>query len=288
MYFGTRERMLEIPNPVVGIDATKTGWSSESRFLGGGASARSSVGAAKSYSMSWKVNSKEDMRPLLDFADQIHGKPPFYFIDPMQGDANLLNAGWAAPFQGVYGGPLLLGNTAPTYRATPENDLMYPLESAVYNAQSGNPRRPRFHLPIPPGYAAWFGVHGVSGLGPTGVAPGLRIEIETFLKGRSVSKVQPAMMTVRDENRTNISFRGPRFDAIDIYLTGFGTVLLSGLILQLLPLGASPATGGFISGQGNSGVVFSGGQPQFEEYSSGLNRVNVSADFLEVGAWLGA
>ena len=67
-------------------------------------------------------------------------------------------------------------------------------------------------------------------------------------------------------------------------LGGAGTVTLSGIMVQVLETGVTPATGGFISGQGNSGLQFVS-QPAYTPYSSALDKVGVVAELTESYGW---
>jgi hypothetical protein len=55
-------------------------------------------------------------------------------------------------------------------------------------------------------------------------------------------------------------------------------------MVQVLETGVTPATGGFISGQGNSGLQFIT-QPQYVPYSAALDKVGVVAELAEYYGW---
>jgi hypothetical protein len=55
-------------------------------------------------------------------------------------------------------------------------------------------------------------------------------------------------------------------------------------MIQVLETGVTPETGGFISGQGNSGLQFVS-QPTYTPYSSALNKVGVVAELAENYGW---
>ena len=85
---------------------------------------------------------------------------------------------------------------------------------------------------------------------------------------------------------TNATFSGNSFIGITLTLrsASAGKLQLSGLMVQVLPDGAVSPVGGFISGQGTSGMSFTS-QPAVTQYSAVMDRVGVSADLVETEAW---
>lgn len=64
-----------------------------------------------------------------------------------------------------------------------------------------------------------------------------------------------------------------------------GSITLSGIMVQILPEGRIPLTGGFISGQGNAGCEFEA-DPVQTPFNEKLDRVGMSAKLIETGPWL--
>ena len=67
-------------------------------------------------------------------------------------------------------------------------------------------------------------------------------------------------------------------------LGGEGTIILSGMIVQVLKDGSIPEPGGFISGQGHSGCQFAS-LPEYTPYSYAHDIVGMVVDLVETGAW---
>lgn len=62
------------------------------------------------------------------------------------------------------------------------------------------------------------------------------------------------------------------------------TITLSGVMVQVLPTGITPETGGYISGQGHSGCEWTQ-LPTRDMYSAALDLVGVSASLVETEQW---
>jgi hypothetical protein len=279
MYFGTREYMQWIACPAVDMPSSKHGWSSKLDYLSGGASVRRSTAAHKEYVLTWPgTSSRDDIRPILDYADGLYGDGPFYWLDPIAMDRNVLPQWFASPFQGVDDGPILTGyDVRGTAINTAPNGLGYPTRSIQYNLNAGTANVLPIWVPIPDGYTAWVGVHGASGTGG-------EIRVTPYVNGAASPVVPAPFLGVTDTQRVNLDFDGSDFTSISIALAGTGTVTLSGIICQVLPTGQTPRTGGFISGQGHSGCEFED-QPEYSPYSAALDMVGASASMVEVGGW---
>jgi hypothetical protein len=221
--------------------------------------------------MSWNLKKRDELRPITDYADGIYGNELIYFIDAMAMDKNVLPQHWAFPGQALFDAPPLVKNTPPTAVPTPVNTLAYPTTSAVYTLGGTSQT---IWLPIPPGYTAWVGVHGEASLVPTDTAA-----VQGTVDGGA--PVALPFLAVTDDTRFSTSFDGT---GLELTLTGIGTLTLSGLMVQMLPTGAVPATGGFISGQGHSGCRFEN-KPSETAYSAALDKVGMAAKLIEVDTW---
>lgn len=277
IWFGTRDLMQWVPDPAVNVEASKSGWSTETSFLNGGAYVRRSMAAHRRYSMSWNMRHRADVRPILDYADGIYGTGPIYWANPFDMDTNMLPPYWAAPMMGGYDGIILNGAEYERPELVPSpNTLGYPVQSALYTV--GADPKPSVWIPIPPGYTAWIGAHGQNGTGGTVVAT------PTNGPGTPGSGTTLTLLSTATETRFNQSFDSDTYDGVLISLGGSGTITLSGLMVQLLPTGATPENGGFISGQGSSGCSFAS-QPFVSEYSAAFDRVGVNIELVETEAW---
>jgi hypothetical protein len=278
MWFGTRNLMQEIKDPAVNMGASKVGWQTQSNYLNGGAYTRNSVGAHKEYDLSWNLTDRDTVREITDYADGVFGSGLVYWADPFVMDKNMLNMGWSVPSQGASDGVILTGtDTRPTLLDTPGNTLGYPTQSAVYTVGVGD--KPYMWIPVPPGYTAWVGVHGTAGSGGYVAA--------TTTTGPNSTGATTVLSTqsVTDTNRFSYSVDSPGIDGLYLTLGGTGTVVLSGLMVQVLPTGYTPPTGGFISGQGHSGCRFAS-QPVLTQYSAVMDKVGLTAKLIEIGSWL--
>lgn len=284
MWFGTRGYAQDVPTPAFNADFTKVGWSTSTQYLNGGASVRKSTASHKVYNMAWNLASRDSLRPIIDFSDGLFGTGLIYFHDPMTLDRNVLPQHWAFPAQAANDAPILVGTVRPSTTPTPANNLHYPSTSVVYTL-SGSPATQSLYLPIPPGYVAWVGAHGsADGAGGLRVRPvisGLNNAPDEF----------PALLTVTDPTRVNASYSSSIFEGLELAIAAnpAGTpvatsVTLSGLIVQMLRIGATPQPGGFISGQGHSGCQFKS-EPAQVAYSAGLDKMGLTATLIETGGW---
>jgi hypothetical protein len=275
-YIGTRNKMLEVRAPSVNMPSTKSGWSNRINYLNGGASVRRSKSAHKEYIMTWNSIDRDQARIILDLADGIYGNGDIYWHDPFAADRNVLPQWWASPMQGGYDGlPLNAGERGVLFPTDP-NTLNLPTESIEYDVALGTSRS--VWIPIPAGYTAHVGAYGVDGTGGTLVA--------TPTTGPTTEGAATALtlLDVSDPSRFTNTFSSANFDGVQLSLGGSGTILLTGIMIQVLRNGVSPAPGLFISGQGNSGCSF-GEQPTYTPYSAALDKVGVVAQLVETGGW---
>lgn len=270
IWFGTKEHSQWVQCPSIDMSAGKVGWEVVSKFLNGGNYVRRSTAAAKQYGMEWGLKSRDTIRPILDYADFMYGPGDIFFCDPFAMDKNALPTYWAAPYVNAIDGPLTT-STRPALTDLGASTNGYPTR------RGGITGTRSIYIPIPPGYTAHVGVHSA-------VAMGGSIRVYTTISGvRQPSPTTLTPLTTATSTRFNytsavsVANRG-------IEIENVGDVSYDGMIVQILPTGVTPATGGFISGQGHSGLQFAG-QPEYWEYSSGLDKVRAKATLVEVGAW---
>jgi hypothetical protein len=268
--------MLEVRAPAVNMPSSKQGYFNKVDFLNGGTSIRRSTAAHKNYTMSWNFLDRDEARKILDLADGVYGRGPIYVHDPMAADRNVLPQWWATPSQGLSDGLALNDGTRGEAVTTPANTLNFPSESVLYTVLEGQTRR--VWVPIPDGYTAWVGAYGSNGTGGTVVAT------PTINAGSDGTPVTLTLLSVSSDARFNQSFASSSFDGVTLSLGGAGTLTLSGIMVQVLETGVTPETGGFISGQGNSGLQFVA-QPTYTPYSSALDKVGVVAELTEYYGW---
>lgn len=277
-YMGTRFKTLELPAPRINIPSGKQGTYNEVTFLNGGASMRQSVAAHKRYAITWNALTRDEARIITDLADGVYGTGEVYIHDPIVADRNVLPQWWATPSQGVYDGLPLNAGDRGIVRPTPPNNLGFPVESIQYTVTLATSRN--VWVPIPPGYRAWVGSYGQEGTGGA-----VRV---TPTAGPTNATDGPGdllpLLDVTDDTRFTNSYNSDLYDGIKVSLGGSGTVTLTGIMVQVLKEDETPERGGFISGQGNSGLRFLE-QPDVVPYSSVFDRVGVVAEFIETGGW---
>jgi hypothetical protein len=273
---GTRARMLELRAPSVNMPSSKQGYFNKVDYLNGGSSIRRSTASHKNYTMSWNSISRDEARVITDLADGVYGHGPLYVHDPIAADRNVLPQWWATPSQGLYDGLVLNDAERGESVLTPANNLNFPAESVRYVVDAGRTRR--VWVPIPPGYTAHVGAFGFDGTGGTVVATPT---VDALASGAPVTLT---LMDVTDDSRFNETFDSSLYNGVELSLGGAGTLTLSGIMVQVLETGVTPETGGFISGQGNSGLQFAA-QPAYTPYSAALDKVGVVAELTEYYGW---
>lgn len=283
MWFGNRNYMQFIQCPEAGANYTSEGTASTARFLDGGAFHRQTFNAAKTWSLSWALTSRDNVRAITDYVEGVHGEGYIYWVDPFVMDRNAAPQALATPALAGYDGPSLMYSAEPELAETSANSLGYPKESAVYSTVTNVQERP-YYFPVPPGYTAWIGVHGsttdeASGIQlNTAYGPATETSVGTIL----------TMLDVLDETRVNhaVTHVPGVIDGFELSLvvTAGASVTLSGVIVQILRDGVTPEPGGFISGQGASGCVFNG-WPEKEMYSAIMDYVGLRAEFIETEQW---
>lgn len=280
VWFGTRAHMQWIEAPAVDVQAGKQGYQSQVSFTNGGAWVRRSKAASKRFMFAWNMKSREQVQPILDYADGIYGNGPIYYCNPFVMDRNVLPAYWASPFINAYDGPLIVDGIRPTTVDLGVSSNGYPVEAAVYKFTSTS-KVPTLYIPIPPGHTLYIGAHGQLQSGSASV------RVTPFTSPvASDAPVDLTLLTTSTTTRTNATFSGNTYVGVELTMrsASTGTLLLNGLIAQVLLDGAVLPSGGFISGQGQSGMAFAS-QPSLSEYNAALDRVGVSAELIETEAW---
>jgi len=303
IYMGLMDREKWVEAPQISADFSSVGWQSKSQGLNGGATIRSSFTSHKEYTLTWGLRPRTAFSPIKRMTSGIDGTGLTYFLDPFAMDLNVLPGQWAFPGSAALDGPVLIGNDRPTAIVdTVPNALGYPIQSVAYalNATSRS-----LYVPIPSGYTAWFGWHGSSdGWGG--------VRLTTRSGGTAGTVYFPEPLSVTDTTRFNQSLSGDSCSGVIIDLapnpSGTGLlpatdlypsigltipasspatqVVLSGLMMQILPNGITPADGDFIEGWGNSGCRWEQ-KPTETAYSIGLPQTeySLSGKLTEVGDW---
>lgn len=274
VWFGTRAYMQWVPAPAIEVDASRQGFAATTAFLSGGLAVRRSKTSARRYEFSWNLKRRADIAPIIDYADGVYGDEYIYYLDPFASDRNILPPYWAAPYMNYYDGPVIVDGIRPTLIANSSVTNDYPLESALYSVTDDS-NSPSVYVPIPPGYTAHIGVHGTLDSGSAFVSAyyGGTDHAVTLLSSSSTT-------------RTNMTISGNSYPGFELTFksASAGVLQIDGMIVQVLPDGAVVPSGGFISGQGTSGLTFEN-QPSISQYSAAMDRVGVSATLVETEAW---
>jgi hypothetical protein len=280
IWFGQRGFMRWVPAPRVDMPSSKVGFTTKMNFLGGGARTRMSYAGHKVYVMSWTMKPRDEVRPVMDYANGMFGDGHVYFSDPFAMDKNVLSDVWAAPYLSAKGGIILdNSNIEPQLIPTDANPYGFPAYSAVFDVPAIAPGEPRyeFFVPIPPGHTAWFGAHGAAGTG--GV-----VEVLPALGATAVGAATPlALLTTTGSTRFNHSVSSDEGIGAIVRLGGVGTITLAGLMVQVLPTGKTPTDTDFISGQGSTGLRFE--EVEYNPYSAALDKVSLTVQLNEDEAW---
>ncbi|MFF2493257.1 hypothetical protein [Agromyces sp. NPDC058064] len=215
------------------------------------------------------------MQQITAYADGVYGPGPFYWIDPLAADMNVLPQSWATPSLAGYDAVPFAGDDRPVLAPQTDQSQRYPSEKAAYTLAADTPMR-SLYIPIPPGHVAWVGVHGDADA--TG-----RVKVTPFEAAVAGTAEHPTILSVATSVRVNTMVEGTGLElALDN--TDPGTCTLAGLIVQVLREGVSPATGGFIPGQGHAGCKF---DPRLTEIPLVIDGdqsfVQLSGKLVEVG-----
>jgi hypothetical protein len=274
MWMATRDHGDWVPCANSGADFSSVGYASTTQYLNGGAYVRRSRTTHREYELAWPLLPRDALRPIDDIAKGLWGDGLIYFLDPFAMDKNALPPHWAAPMLSAGDAPPLVGETPPVLSVTPANSLGYPIRTATYSGVDMDAQT--LYVPIPRGYKAWIGVHGPANVGKM-VVRGV-----ISATNKTPNTVLPTL-AVTDATRFTNSFSGDTYMGIEVSVEG--DVSYAGAMLQILPSDVIPDTGGFISGQGNSGGDFEA-QPRLQVYSSALDKVGMTAKLIETGSWL--
>lgn len=251
VWFGTQDNMGWIPAPLANYNSQSVGWRSAGTYLGGGGYSIDSGTMHQEFTLAWGSNNLgeiDKIRRVLLSGNLM------YYIDPLAAVNNLLPT-YAAQY--VYNNPF---GFTPAVSTAAVNG--YPT-TQLFAGKNTN----IFTLVVPTGYLLHVGSHGTSG--------GLIVTT-----GTSTNTEVPCVPT-SNNNRVTRSF-GPG----KVYVSVKNGSILSGIIAQMLPVGTSPALGGFISGYGLSGLRLKS-DPQVTQYSAVIEnaQISLSAEFIEAGAW---
>jgi hypothetical protein len=290
VYFGNATTQQWIKAPSTGLNASPVGWSSTQQLLDGRAFVKRSRASHREFNMNWlgSLNSTEaSLQTIKDYHDGVYGDGPFYWVDPYAMATNVLPPQWAAPGIAEKDWSKLTDSVTPSF-ATVSYANGYPVKSATYTFTSpGDYTDKALTIIIPPGYTFHFGWHSTSAGVTAATATGIRIT-RTVRSTGATSSVDAVSLLAGGTTRTNTTFNGDTYSKVTIYPRRVSgslspTMVVVGMIGQLLPNGTSVASGGFLAGRGTTALEF-GNPPTIEYYSAAINsgQVGMSTKFIEV------
>lgn len=281
MYFGTKRKMRWVKVHSPSSSYAMGGASERVDFQNGGVAIRESVNGHMEYTLTWNSMTSEESRAVTDHAYGLSGSGSIHFVDPVASTQNVLNKAWSAPGITAKDGIPLAGNRRPQLLRNLDDRYDYPVEMARYDLATGDASR-SFYVPVPPGFVAWVGVHGDA-------TSTLGVSVQSTSKGTPVGVPSVIPVTsVGIPDRFSHQFAASAEQSgieIRIQTDISGFISLAGLMVQVLPVGMAPASGGFISGQGASGCQFEG-KVQAVPYSTYHDRYGLSVKLVETEDWI--
>lgn len=274
MWFGTKDFSRWIKTHSPSSDYTKAGYNERLDYLNGGVGMRGSVNGHTEVTITWSRLTSQQAREITDYAYGVFGDGPIYWLDPVSMEQNVLNKAWSQPAITGKDAQPLAGTVRPELVANGDQSYGYPTQMAKYTLTATDDRS-SFYLPVPPGFTAWVGVHGDS-------TSTLGIEVQPTNRGLDVGwpTVVP-VVGVNAPDRFSNSFDGGDQGGIRLTIqSASGFITVAGIIVQVLPTGVTPATGPYISGQGQGGLRFEG-RVQPTPYSLAHDSFGLSVKLVE-------
>lgn len=288
-WFGNTNKFQWVETPSVGVQKSINEWSGNVLFLNGGLGVVRSNQGHVTYDFNYEARVYDNLTVFQQYRNGFYGTGPFYWVDKMLQDMNVMAPAWASP------GLIELGWTnistvVPAFTATPANTIGLHHRSATFSFTAGSViptsvNSPSMLLPIPEGDSLNLYVTGSR----TGVGA---IRVELWKMGAntadSVQNIVPASASGIPAKVT-ISYANAHYVRIIVSKTStaVGTVTLSGVIAQLQSPNKvlNPVTK-FITGEGNNGLDFlDDAQPVTYQYLD-TKITGLSTRLGEVGPWL--
>lgn len=305
IYIATKWVGKWIPCPQVNMPASRVAWGMMSRFLNGGAYSRRSWTASKQYEMTWGLKSRDEIRPIQDYADGMYGPDDLFFLNPFARDKNVLPAQWASGYLNALDGPLV----------APYPDAWPPAVYGIYNDVQRPPLLPAgaggtvgsvngfpvysggvrgshsVFVPVPLGYTFYFSCHHVTPM----AADATKLAITQMVNGVNGTQTAVPIVALTAPVLNSYSYTPSAGNSGVVISNGAGVVTgdadgksidYTGMMAQILPNGQTPNTSQpFVSGQGHSGLQVVEPGVEYYEYSSALDRVQAKVTLAEVGSW---
>ena len=296
-WFGTEDRMMWLPAPLVGAGSSPAGWQAANTLLNGGGFAVHSWDTHKEYQYEWSPASSPQVAQIMkSYRDGTYGRGLLYFHDPSTWGVNVLPARWADPSMALKGeSPSLLYGVTPTLGSTVTGGdaNLLPIQSTVYSVTTAAATVPQpddsVFIPIPTGYtlhvAAYYTFTGTAGIWATPVNA-------NGANGTAV-KVTPTLNNAL--SMTTNTFSGA-IKGVRLWL-GRSTAVASTLTLVAMSArlirSDAPALdiaalklGPWYGGQGHSGCRFAQPPTYITNAAYSGGKIGFAASFTEVGSWV--
>lgn len=287
VYMGLRGSEEWIKAPAPGVASQPVGWSSKTQGRNGRATVRRSRGTHMEYELNWRIVSSETARKLSDmfYGVQATGDDELvHWLDPLV--KNALPAIWSFPGLTVTDGPIIGSLQRPVAVATAANAKKLPKVSAQFTANGV--LGPVCYIPVPPGYAAHIGIHSGNAAAARSI-----VSYQTFNGSAALGAVTalPAIAATDATRFTTVVPQAGAMTGIGLRITPSLTVggtplpnsgIIAGMMVEVLPIGQSPAGTGFIRGGGNSGCRMPE-HPTEVILSAARDQMSTSVSLVEVG-----
>lgn len=321
LWAGTKQKFQWWPMPSTGMQANNVGYSESGTMENGGGFGYHSTGSHREYQMNYGTREAAGLGNLDILAEyasgqwndyssftspQLNPNNLIYFADPMLFDQNLFAPNWATPMLGLQGDWHFPGKPyAPSFLfPTPPNDYGQPAQSLTFQPITPMGVMPAgvlqfrntFTIPIPPGYALWWGFSANSG-GSDRVAA----SAHNAATGALVNFTQTYLPVTGSQRLRPESISGATYDYATFFVNnnagGNGTTDITSMMAQLWPIGVTPNLDG---GQGGRHIPGSGATGcRFMDEALSENYVMVdrmrnvpvhykglSTSLIEVGGWI--
>ena len=287
VYFGNANKQLWIPAPRTGLDASPEGYFSQSQLLSGRAFQKRSKANHRRFTPAWvgSLNSTDinnNLHVIKDFFDGIYGDGPLYWLDPFATEQNLLAPNWAAPMLSLNGWSKISSVGTQALVTTDANNNDYPYQSLEITFGATMQTSTSYQrIIIPEDFRLHFGWHGSRASGSA------TIILRCYPRdGGAAVDVTTAPIAVTSSVRTNTQVSGNTYSMVDIIVkngsASASVIEIAGMIAQVRPDGDLVTPGGFISGRGTLGLLFSSA-PKISYLSSKINegQVELATSFIE-------
>lgn len=306
VWFGTADDMRWVPAPLAGAQGSEVRWRAVDQYLNGGAFVRQSTAAHQEISLTWGVQSTESLAPVVSL---LHQPGPYFYVDPIAAQSNIVPSYWATPMVWLDDGPPLVSGVVPN-KYTGESVNGYPATSVQFTIDE--PTATNIVLPVPDGYTLHMGVRGSGGTyqlretsgselfhlmslvggdvyyNPSVMTdePQLHIHSEDevdFVPDGSATNPNAGLVVVQNQPMAKMAEQGSLSPETatrtnmsfagpgfaTLELTSAGSYTISGIIGQILPNGTSPKAGGFLPGLGTTALMLKD-DPSITNYSAAL------------------